>query len=62
MSDRTFIGQLIEDEDGELVLVFPDGLLDQLGWQPGDIIDWDVDDSGRITARKARIDGPIGPP
>lgn len=61
MSDGTFVGRVVEDENGELVIVFPEGLIEQLGWQPGDIIDWDVDDAGRVTARKARIDGPVGP-
>jgi len=58
---RTFLGEVIEDENGELLLVFPPGLIEQLGWEPGDVIDWDVDDNGRVTARKARPDGPIGP-
>lgn len=61
MSDNTFTGDIIEDENGELVLLFPEGLIERLGWQPGDIIDWDVDDNGRVTARKAKIDGPVGP-
>lgn len=61
MSDKTFVGEVIEDDNGELVLVFPEELIEQLGWQPGDIIDWDTDEHGRVTARKAKIDGPIGP-
>lgn len=61
MDEGKFIGEIAEDENGDLVLVFPEGLLEQLGWKPGDVIDWEVDDYGRVTARKAVIDGPIGP-
>lgn len=61
MDEGKFIGEIAEDENGELVLIFPEGLLEQLGWTPGDVIDWEVDDHGRVLARKAVIDGPIGP-
>jgi len=61
MTEDTFICQIIQDESGELVIVFPDDLLQRLGWQEGDTIDWDTDANNRITARRAKIGGPVGP-
>ena len=61
MTDKSFVCEIIEDENGELMIQFPDDLIQQLGWREGDIIDWDIDENGRVTARKAKIDGPVGP-
>lgn len=30
-----------EDSDGELFLTFPDALLNQMGWDPGDELVWE---------------------
>ncbi len=29
-----------EDENGELILPFPQELLDEVGWKPGDNLEW----------------------
>ena len=42
--------ELIEDGD-DLILPFPDGLLDEMGWEVGDDLEWTVED-GRVTIRK----------
>ena len=34
-----------EDENGELFIEFPDDLLDQLAWKPGDMVNWIHQDS-----------------
>ena len=33
---KTYTVQLLEDEDGEMILPFPDELLKELDWKPGD--------------------------
>ena len=62
MTDRTMIVTLKEDPDtGDSYIEFPQDLLEQLGWQEGDLIDWEIKDDGRIIATKVKIDGPQGP-
>lgn len=58
---NSMVVEIQEDENGELFIQFPDDLMERLGWQEGDIIDWEIDDQGRIVARKANISGPVGP-
>jgi len=60
-TNRSMVVQIQEDANGELFIEFPEDLMERLGWQEGDIIDWEIDDQGRIVARKANISGPIGP-
>lgn len=57
----TFIGTVEEDEQGELYITFPEEMIAHLGWQEGDVIEWDTDDHGRVVARKAKTEGPVGP-
>jgi bifunctional DNA-binding transcriptional regulator/antitoxin component of YhaV-PrlF toxin-antitoxin module len=40
MSD--YVLEVQEDNDGEAFIVLPDELIEHLGWQEGDILDWDV--------------------
>jgi hypothetical protein len=56
MSQQQWTGEVIE-EDGELFLVFPEEMLTELGWEPGDTIVWDFPDGRNVViARKARPD------
>lgn len=32
--------EIIENENGDCVLVFPDDLSEELGWREGDLLDW----------------------
>ena len=39
-----------DPETGELILNFPDELLESLGWQEGDLLDWSVnEEDGTVT-------------
>ena len=43
----------VEEEGGELVVSFEQGMMDALGWKPGDAILWsDPDDKGNVVLRK----------
>jgi hypothetical protein len=56
MTQQRWTGEVIE-EDGELFLVFPEEMLTELGWEPGDTIVWDFPDGKNVViARKARPD------
>ena len=38
-SDVTFVGTVEEDENGELVITFPEEMIAHLGWKEGDEIE-----------------------
>lgn len=39
-----------DPETGELILNFPDELLESLGWQEGDVLDWSInEEDGTVT-------------
>lgn len=44
--------------DGGLLFFLPDEIADAIGWYEGDLIDVDVDEMGRIIAKK--IDTVVG--
>lgn len=37
---KYWIETVQENDDGELVLPFPQELLDEVGWNPGDNLEW----------------------
>lgn len=42
------------DSDGELMLTFPDELMDALNWQPGDTVTWEDNEDGTWTLTKKK--------
>lgn len=55
MSKR-FTVTLEEDEFGELILPIPDEVCEELGWEVGDELEYDIIDDYTFSIRKA-IDG-----
>lgn len=56
MDYKTFTAEVIQDVDGNLMLVFPITMLAELGWKEGDEIEWDTTEDGtKIVARKANV-------
>lgn len=47
----SYILEVEEDENGEQFITLPDELIEELGWQEGDVLDWDVRGNG-ITLSK----------
>ena len=45
-SYNKYIGKVVEDEDGELCLDFPEDLIENLGWQIGDVLVWEPGPNG----------------
>lgn len=39
-----YVSEVIENEDGELVLEFPVELLSQMGWDEHTLLEWMVDE------------------
>ena len=40
-----------ENNSGDLFIEFPDELIDELGWQEGDILNWDLKDDGIVLSK-----------
>ena len=51
MTDRYTV-QLIEDENGELALPLPDGLMEKMGWGEGDTLVWKDNKDGSYSMSK----------
>ena len=49
---KSFTVTVVEDENGELVLPFPDGFMDELGWEIGDTLNWKDNKDGSFTIEK----------
>jgi len=44
---------LIEDpETGELIMPFPEGMCDEMGWEIGDTLTWTANEDGSFTLSK----------
>lgn len=55
IGDR-YIGNVVEDEDGELLLEFPVELLNQMGWDEGTLLEWMIEEEN-IILKEANKDG-----
>jgi bifunctional DNA-binding transcriptional regulator/antitoxin component of YhaV-PrlF toxin-antitoxin module len=47
----SYILEVQEDDNGDQFIVLPDELIDELGWQEGDVLDWDVRSNGIILSK-----------
>ena len=47
----SYILEVEEDENGEKFITLPDELMEELGWQEGDVLDWDVRGNGIILTK-----------
>ena len=48
-----YIGNVVEDENGELLLEFPVALLSQMGWDEGTMLEWMIDEEEQIILKEA---------
>ena len=42
----------VEQQGDDLILPLPDQLLTEVGWTPGDIITWDIQEDGTVILKK----------
>lgn len=47
----SYIIEIQEDQDGELFIEFPEEIIEELGWQEGDILSWNLKGEGIILSR-----------
>ena len=43
-----------DPETGDLVLSFPDEILESLGWKEGDLLDWELQEDGSLVFNKVK--------
>jgi len=60
LETASYITSCTEDEEGNLVLEFPDGLLEMVGWQEGDTLDIQTLADSIILRRISSEDSGIG--
>lgn len=49
---RRYTIPIESDENDDLLLKLPDDLLDELGWQEGDILEWSEDIDGTLLLKR----------
>lgn len=49
MSDKKYVVNLEEDEEGNLILPFPEGLLEEMGWTEGTVLYWTDNKDGTFS-------------
>jgi bifunctional DNA-binding transcriptional regulator/antitoxin component of YhaV-PrlF toxin-antitoxin module len=47
----TYVVEVQEDENGDQFIVLPDEVIEDLGWQEGDILNWDVRGEGIVLSK-----------
>jgi bifunctional DNA-binding transcriptional regulator/antitoxin component of YhaV-PrlF toxin-antitoxin module len=47
----SYILEVQEDDSGDQFIVLPDEVIEDLGWQEGDILNWDVKGDGIILTK-----------
>ena len=53
---NNYIGEVVEDEDGETMIQLPIELLGQMGWDEQTLLEWIIDEEA-ITL-KEKVNGP----
>jgi bifunctional DNA-binding transcriptional regulator/antitoxin component of YhaV-PrlF toxin-antitoxin module len=46
-----YIVEVQEDDNGNPFITLPDELVDELGWQEGDVLDWDLRGNGVVLTK-----------
>jgi bifunctional DNA-binding transcriptional regulator/antitoxin component of YhaV-PrlF toxin-antitoxin module len=54
---RSYILEVQEDENGDQFINLPEEVMEDLGWQEGDVLNWDVKGEGIILTK---INDPTG--
>jgi len=47
----SYIIEIQENQDGELFIQFPEEIIEELGWQEGDILSWNLKGEGIVLSR-----------
>jgi len=47
----SYVLEVQEDENGDQYITFPDEVIEELGWQEGDLLNWDVRGEGIVISK-----------
>jgi bifunctional DNA-binding transcriptional regulator/antitoxin component of YhaV-PrlF toxin-antitoxin module len=47
----SYILEVQEDDNGDLFITFPDEVIEELGWQEDDILEWNLKGDGIILSK-----------
>ena len=47
----SYILEVQEDDNGELFVTFPEDIVEALGWQEGDVLEWKLKGNGVILSK-----------
>lgn len=47
----SYILEVQEDDNGDLFITFPDEVIEELGWQEDDILEWNLKGEGIILSK-----------
>ena len=47
----SYILEVQEDENGELFITFPEDIVEALGWQEGDVLEWKLKGNGVLLSK-----------
>ena len=50
----SYIGEIVQDEKGDLILTFPPELLNELDWAIGDVLEWIDNKDGTFSVKKIK--------
>jgi bifunctional DNA-binding transcriptional regulator/antitoxin component of YhaV-PrlF toxin-antitoxin module len=53
----SYILEVQEDENGDIFISFPDEITEELGWEEGDILEWNLKGNGIVLSRLNDIAG-----
>lgn len=54
MKPNHYIGEVVEDDDGELCVELPVEMLRQMGWDEGTLLEWLTDEENNVTIRESQ--------
>ncbi len=53
----SYILEIQEDDNGDLFITFPDDLIEELGWEEDDILEWNIKGDGVVLSRLNEMSG-----
>lgn len=51
---KSYVAEVEEDENGDLLLPLPLELINQMGWDEETILDWELMDNGTVVLREVK--------
>jgi hypothetical protein len=53
----SYILEVQEDDNGDFFITFPDDLIEELGWEEDDILEWNIKGDGVVLSRLNEMSG-----